>query len=46
MLQRCNFFHNKNKNNKKELKIGEGKLMITGGLSVSDFLEKYNLKLK
>lgn len=46
MLQRCNFFHFKNKNNNKGLKIGEGKLMITGGLSISDFMEKYNLKLK
>lgn len=46
VLQRCNFFHSKNKNNNSELRSGVGKLMITGGLSISDFLEKYNLKNK
>lgn len=42
VLQKCNYFHDKNKNNNKQLKIGSGKLMITGGLSISEFANKYN----
>ena len=43
ILKKCNFTHEKNKNNNKSLKTGEGKLMITSGLSVNDFVEKYHL---
>jgi hypothetical protein len=41
VLQKCNYFHNKNKNNNKNLKTGEGKLAITGGMSVAEFNSKY-----
>jgi len=35
----------KNKNNNKKLKAGEGKLMMTNGISISEFLRKYKLWL-
>ena len=41
VLQKCNYFRNKNKNNNKILKTGEGKLAITGGMSVAEFTNKY-----
>jgi len=41
VLKKCNFTHEKNKNNTKSLKKGEGKLMITSGMTVHDFQEKY-----
>jgi hypothetical protein len=44
ILQRCNYLQAKNKNNDKMLKIGDGKTMITGGLTLTDFLKKHNLK--
>ena len=43
VLKRCNYFHSKHKNSEKQLKKGEGKLMITNGMSVSAFLKKMNL---
>ena len=33
----------KNKNNNKMLKSGSGKLMMTNGISISEFSKKYNL---
>jgi len=44
VLIRCNFIHPKSKNNNKELRIGDGKLMMTNGLSVSEFVQRYHLK--
>lgn len=43
MLKSCNYFHSKNKNNNHNIKKGEGKSMITNGLTVSDFNKKYHL---
>ena len=43
ILKKCNFTHQKNKNNNVTHKIGEGKLMITSGLTIHDFMEKYHL---
>lgn len=44
ILTRCNVFHRKNKNNNVSLKAGSGKLMMTRGLPLNKFIEKYNLK--
>ena len=44
ILNRCNYFHKKHVNNDTELKAGEGKTMITNGMSVRDFVKKYHLK--
>jgi hypothetical protein len=44
ILKKCNYFHEKNKNNKSSLKSGEGKMMTTGGMKTSEFLKKYNFK--
>ncbi len=46
VLTDCNFFHDKNKNNNSRMKVGEGKMMITSGLTVNDFMKKYNLNNK
>jgi len=42
VLQKCNYFHSKNKNNNTRLRAGDGKLMFTSGMSISEFKEKYN----
>ena len=43
-LKKCHFINTKYDNNKNNnLKKGEGKLMITNGLSLNDFLDKYSL---
>ncbi len=44
ILKRCNFVHSKNKNNTSVLKSKQGKLMFTGGMTVNEFTNKYNLK--
>ena len=44
ILTRCNVFHQKNKNNNVSLKAGNGKLMMTRGMPLNKFIEKYNLK--
>lgn len=44
ILKKCNYLHGKNKKNEKMLTVGDGKTMITGGLSLKDFLKKHNLK--
>jgi hypothetical protein len=43
VLANCNYFHKKNKNNNSTLKSRNGKLMHTNGLSVYEFINKYNL---
>ena len=44
LLNKCNIYHKKNKNNKNQLKMGEGKLMMTGGLTLNQFRNKYNFE--
>jgi hypothetical protein len=46
VLTDCNFFHHKSKNNNSRIKVGQGKMMITSGLTVNDFMRKYNLNIK
>ncbi len=43
VLVECNFVHPKNKNNQIFHKSGEGKLMITSGMTVKEFKNRYNL---
>jgi hypothetical protein len=43
ILNVCNVNSTKNKNNNTQLRIGDGKLMMTNGMSVSDFQRKYKL---
>mgnify|MGYP001002005186 CR=1 FL=1 len=43
VLNNCNIWKRKNKNNNKMLKSGSGKLMMTNGISISEFSKKYNL---
>lgn len=43
VLKRCNFLHNKSDFNNKCLKSGQGKLMMTSGLTINDFAKKYNI---
>jgi len=44
VLTKCNFYHEKNQNNNKNLKTGEGKLSITNGLTLNQFVEKHKLR--
>ena len=44
MLKNCNYFHQKSKNNNTTHKSGEGKLMITNGLSIKEFQERFLTK--
>lgn len=41
ILVKCNFNHIKNPNNNTSLKAGEGKMMITNGLTINEFYHKY-----
>ena len=43
ILNKCNVHHNKNKNNMNSLRSGEGKLMMTKGMTVKNFVSKYKL---
>jgi hypothetical protein len=43
VLLECNYVHPKNKNNQTVHKSGEGKLMITSGMTVNEFKNKFNL---
>lgn len=43
VLHSCNIWKSKNKNNNKMLKSGEGKLMMTNGVSISEFARKHHL---
>ena len=38
-----NVYHSKNKNSNHQLKAGEGKLMMTNGMSIKNFLSRYKL---
>ncbi len=44
VLKNCNFFHEKNNKNNSSLVVGNGKLSITGGMKLKDFVKKYKLK--
>lgn len=43
VLERCKFTHCKSKNANTSLKVGDGKLMITNGMTVSEFSKNYHL---
>ena len=44
ILQKCHFVNNKfYKNENNKLQKGQGKLMITNGLSINEFIDKYSL---
>jgi len=45
VLKKCNFVHEKNKNNRSALKKGEGKVMITSGMSLKEFTQKFSLPI-
>ena len=40
VLQLCHFYSNKSQKNKRSLKVGDGKSMITKGMSVNNFMKK------
>ena len=40
-LLRCNYFHDKNKNNNRSTKPGQGKMAMTQGMTISEFEDKY-----
>ena len=44
VLNNCKVYKHKSKNNDTNLKKGDGKLMITHGLSINQFEKKYNLE--
>lgn len=44
VVDKCNFVMKKHKNNNIKLASGNGKLMITSGLSVNDFIKRFNFK--
>jgi hypothetical protein len=44
VLKNCNFIHTKSKNNNTRIKKGSGKMMITSGLTLDQFKEKYHVK--
>ncbi len=43
ILKQCNYTKEKNINNKAQLKVGNGKLSVTGGMTVNEFKNKHNL---
>lgn len=45
ILHKCNIAKEKNENNKKSLKIGDGKLMITNGMSIKEFEKKLGIRV-
>jgi hypothetical protein len=46
ILKKCNVIKEKNKRNNVILKAGDGKLMITNGLSVREFEKRFKDKVK
>ena len=44
VLNICNVYHKKSRHNNTTVKKREGKLMVTRGLTVSQFEKKYGLK--
>ena len=45
ILEECNVYNNKSKFNNTSLKAKEGKTMITKGLTIKEFGDKYHLKI-
>lgn len=43
MLKKCNVIHSKSSSNGGQLKKGTGKLMITSGMTLNDFKQKYKI---
>jgi predicted flavoprotein YhiN len=43
ILKKCNVINKKNKNNNKSLITGDGKLMITNGMTLAEFEKRFNL---
>ena len=43
VLKNCNYLHSKSDFNNKALKSGQGKLMMTSGLTINDFAKKFNV---
>jgi hypothetical protein len=43
ILTKCNYFHKKSPNNNKTLKVGDGKLMMTKGLTLKEFHAKHKV---
>jgi len=43
VLESCNIYNKKSESNNTRLKSGEGKLMITNGLTINNFRSKYHL---
>ena len=44
ILQKCHIYTNKSNKNRNSFKAGNGKNMMTKGLSVNNFMKKYNLR--
>lgn len=44
VVEKCKFGTKKHKNNDTRIVSGNGKLMITSGLSLNEFMKKFNLK--
>lgn len=44
ILNKCNITKEKNENNNKRLKSGQGKLMITNGMSINEFERKIGIE--
>lgn len=43
VLEKCNYSQLKNKNSKDSLRIGQGKAMITNGMTIAEFSKRYKL---
>lgn len=43
VLKKCNYLKDKNPNSNGKLKAGSGKLMITNGMSINDFTQKFHV---
>ena len=43
VLNMCNVYHSKSKHNNTSLRLGEGKMMMTRGMTISQFEKKYKL---
>jgi hypothetical protein len=45
VLLNCNYLGKKSDFNNKFLKAGNGKLMMTSGMTLNDFSKKYNIPI-
>lgn len=43
VLKKCNYLNSKNMNNNKSLRMGEGKLSCTNGMTLNEFYKEYKL---